>query len=437
MTRVRTLSAGAAILIGLTAGCALTRQGSQNSAPSAPSAPASPVSKASPAAEIVSHSELYKNSADAGRDILEELSAPIAPSFKNRTVGPITQVSFSRVGGDNDVDVSPVEDLVAFSSDRHSQDRNIYTKTITGSVVTQKTSDGFDEIQPSFSPDGSRIAFASNRNGNYDIWVIETKSTGAAVQVTFGDEDDLHPSWMPDGETIAYSSYSSRTGDWAIMLANTGTGDVRDLGNGKFPEVSPDGSKILFQRARQRDGNWYSVWTMNIDGSEQTEIISSPDWAAINPTWSPDGQFLAFATVNKSPEAKMEERVWRGDDIYVIGTNGREMIQVTADVQPDWAPCWSRRDGRLYFVSERNGFRNIWSVKPPVSCATIPSGAGPGPAATASAAPASPVSPAPVAPVASTATATPAAPVAPAAPLAFISDPLMAYAPVPRLTRPR
>ena len=42
------------------------------------------------------------------------------------------------------------------------------------------------------------------------------------------------------------------------------------------------------------------------------------------------------------------------------------MMQLTADSQPDWEPCWSQRDGRIYFVSERNGFRNIWSIRPPV-----------------------------------------------------------------------
>ena len=105
---------------------------------------------------------------------------------------------------------------------------------------------------------------------------------------------------------------------------------------------------------------------MNLDGTEQTEIITSADWAAINPCWSPDGQFIAFATVNKSPQSKIEDRIWQGDDIYVIGVNGRGLIQVTADNQPDWQPRWSARDGRIYFVSERNGFRNIWSVRPPV-----------------------------------------------------------------------
>ena len=150
-------------------------------------------------------------------------------------------------------------------------------------------------------------------------------------------------------------------------MSELNSGTVKDIAWGKFPQVSPDGARILFQRARNRAGFWYSIWTMNTDGTDQTEIIASADWAAINPCWAPDGRYIAFATVYKSPEAKLEERVWRGDDIFVVGVDGRALLQVTADPQPAWSPCWSSRDDRIYFVSERNGFRNIWSIRPPFS----------------------------------------------------------------------
>lgn len=364
MARITTIFILLALVAGLQTGCTWHGKsgGCENARmESKPVPPAEPASQ--PGDDTIARGKLYKSSTDDG---LEAIEAPPGPIFKNRSFGELTQVTFTRVGGDDGVAVSPTEDLIAFASDRHTRYHNIYVKTVAGAVVTQKTSASFDEIQPAFSPDGRKIAYASNRNGNYDVWIIDAHANGAAVQVTFGDEDDLHPSWMPDGNSIIYSSYSTRTGDWAIMQTFIKTGEVRDLGPGKFPTVSPDGKKILFQRARQRDGFWYSIWTMNTDGTEQTEIVVSADWAAINPCWSPDGQFIAFATVNKSPEARLEDRVWRGDDIYVVSANGRELVQITADTAPDWEPTWSGRDGRIYFVSERNGFRNIWSVKPPV-----------------------------------------------------------------------
>ncbi len=296
--------------------------------------------------------------------------------YINRTAGVLTQVTSTRVGGDNSVDASPIEDMVAFSSDRHGAYSNIYTKRTAGKTITQKTFEPFDEVQPAFSPDGGRIAFSSNKGGSYDIWIIETHSNGSAIQVTFGPENEVHPSWTPDGRAVVYSRRSMLTGEWDIMLTDLATGEVRDIGRGKFPEVSPDGTRILFQRARKREGYWYSIWTMNIDGTDQTEIIASADWAAINPCWSPDGQFIAFASVHKSPQAKFEERVWRADDIFVVATNGRGLQQVTDDPEAAWDPCWSAKDGRLYFISERDGSRNVWSIKSPVfEVASRPRGA--------------------------------------------------------------
>lgn len=319
--------------------------------------------------------ESYTASIAHGQEVIADILAPMPPRYKSRTAGECIQVTFTNVGGDNSVDASPVDDLIVFSSDRHGEDYNIYVKSASGKTITQKTFAPFKEIQPRFSPDGTQIAFASQRSGNFDIWVIDAHTNGTAVQVTFTGQDELHPSWTPDGRKLVYSALSTRSGEWNIMLTDLDSGEVRELGSGKFPEVSPDGSKILFQRARKRDGFWYSIWTMNLDGTAQTEIVASADWAAINPSWSPDGQFIVFASVYKSPEAKFEERIWRGDDIYVVNTNGRGLQQVTMDTEPAWEPCWSKHDGRIYFVSERNGFRNIWSVKPPVYSVASTSGA--------------------------------------------------------------
>jgi len=378
MVRLATVFVAVAFVLALAIGCMTEpkvapakppqpkAKAQAKAGPSPTAAPVAPAASPRPGSDMVAKSERYKASTGAGRDVIRDLNSPIAPVYKSRTFGELTQVTFTRVGGDTDVDVSPTEDLIAFSSDRHAKNHNVYVKSSAGTVITQKTFGPFDCIQPVFSPDGARVAYASNKNGNYDIWIVETHANGSAVQVTFGDEDDMHPSWAPDGVNLVYCSYSSRTAEWSVMQSNVRTGELRDLGPGKFPSVSPDGTKILFQRARERDGFWCSIWTMNTDGTNQTEIVSSADWAAINPCWSPDGQFIAFATVNKSPEAKLEERIWRGDGIYVVATNGRELIQVTYDTAPDWEPSWSPRDGRIYFVSERNGFRNIWNVKSPV-----------------------------------------------------------------------
>ena len=75
----------------------------------------------------------------------------------------------------------------------------------------------YDEISPSWSPDGKSIAFVSrrrpepDRTDNYDIYVVEARSGAEPRQVTTypgGDGDPgwggRGPAWSPDGKSLAY-----------------------------------------------------------------------------------------------------------------------------------------------------------------------------------------------------------------------------------------
>ncbi len=45
---------------------------------------------------------------------------------------------------------------------------------------TRLTSNAVSDLEPNWSPDGSRIAFVSNRDGNYEIYVMNADGTGQA-----------------------------------------------------------------------------------------------------------------------------------------------------------------------------------------------------------------------------------------------------------------
>jgi len=274
----------------------------------------------------------------------------------------IQQHSFSTVGEDADPDISRDGTQLVFASKAHSPYWNIYIKPVNGRVMTQKTDTQDNDIQPKLSPDGKHVAFASDRNGNYDIFVIGAQISGSIRQVTNSTDDEISPSWSPDGKEVVYCSLSAMSQQWELWKINLETQAKTNLGPGFLPEWGPAGD-IVFQRARTRDGMLFSIWTMGKDGSRPTEIISSRDWAAINPAWSPLGDRLVFATVRKSPVAVIENRLTRGDDIWMIKNDGTGLVQITRHAQPDWNPVWGA-DNRIYFTSERNGQKNIWSVEP-------------------------------------------------------------------------
>ncbi len=91
-----------------------------------------------------------------------------------KSFGPTTEISFETSEGTwMNVDVSPDGETIVFDLLG-----DIYTIPITGGAATRITSGPAFNIQPRFSPDGSKIAYISDRGGNNNIWVMDSDGTG-------------------------------------------------------------------------------------------------------------------------------------------------------------------------------------------------------------------------------------------------------------------
>jgi TolB protein len=277
----------------------------------------------------------------------------------------IRQITFTGEGLDFDPVVSPNGRDVVFASTRHRPTADIYLKTTDGTSVTQLTSDPAHDVMPSVSPDGRRIAFASNRNGSWDIYVMNIEG-GQAVQVTSDTAHELHPTWAPDGRTLAFCRLGEVSDRWEIWTVDLDRPSrLKFLTLGLFPEWQPDGNKILFQRSRDRGDRFFSVWTVDILDGEAiapTEIAQSNVAAIINPSWSADGSFVAFATVF-DPPAPNSTRKPEFADIWIQSLDGASRSNLTGgwfvNVMPTWGP-----NNTIFFVSDRSGVDNIWSIGP-------------------------------------------------------------------------
>ncbi len=302
-------------------------------------------------------------------DLLDGAGAPPMVFDSATFYQDLKRHTFTDVGVDAQLDVSRDGTMLAYSSTGLSQNHCIFVKKLEGLAASQKTPSSSSAMYPRLSPDGRFIAFASNRNGNWDIWIVDAERNGAACQVTDGNEDEIQPAWSPDGKKIAYSA-RNRVGDWELRVADPSTGVQSTLGPGMFPAWSPVAdakhpcfNKIVFQRPRQRGDNWFGIWMVDANGGGLLEVHASASYAAINPSWSPDGAMIAFATVYCSPAAKFEQRRFDGDDIWVIRSDGTGLAQLTSEPSAEWYPCWSA-DGRIYFIARREGAQNIWSATP-------------------------------------------------------------------------
>lgn len=278
--------------------------------------------------------------------------------------GNIAQVSFATEGACFDPDIDGTGTLLVFASTMHRETSDLYTKSTTGKTVTQLTRDPADDIQPAISPDGGHVAFASNRAGSWDIYVMSIGG-GKTVKITSDRDHELHPSWSPDGQMLAYCKFGSQSQRWEIWVVDWQQPSVQQfLGYGLFPEWCPDvaRSKILFQRARQRGSRYHTIWTMDYVNGEAmypTEIASAANAAVINPSWSPGGDRIVFVTILE-PDAEPNTRPAQSD-VWMIKLDGTARTNLTNGQFANFQPVWGA-DGKVYFVSDRSGVDNVWSV---------------------------------------------------------------------------
>lgn len=108
------------------------------------------------------------------------------------------------------------------------------------------------------------------------------------------------------------------------------------------PTWSPDGKLVAFASDRD-DAAGLNIYVMNADGSDQ-HALTNHEGYALSPSWSPDGKKLVFHT---NWEVKFQ--------LYTVDLEGGEPQKLFDFPANAYMPDWSPDGSQVAFVGDRDG----------------------------------------------------------------------------------
>lgn len=114
--------------------------------------------------------------------------------------------------------------------------------------------------------------------------------------------------------------------------------------------TSPLWGQIAFHSKRT---GTYQIYTMNADGSNQTQLTFSEDRAAY-PIWSPNGKQIVFSVLVGENFDKKNGRLVMDQEVFVMDADGTNQRNLSNNPEYDSFPDWSPDGEQIVFVSSRS-----------------------------------------------------------------------------------
>jgi len=220
------------------------------------------------------------------------------------------------------------------------------------------TAPGTVDVEPEWSPDGTRVAFTRSQLNDEGVEtgsvIMLVDEAGQEREIPLGSGYHYSPTWAPDGATIAYVEspgriYTVRL-DGSQRMQLTDEPEYADLSE-LDPSWSPDGSMIAYTHIEydpKTESHLQSVYLINSDGTG-AHALTDPELMASEPNWSPDRTQITFTS----------ERGQYGD-VYVIDVDGTGLRRLTEDVSPSGGAVWSPDGTKIAFSGVRGGTAGLY-----------------------------------------------------------------------------
>jgi hypothetical protein len=238
-----------------------------------------------------------------------------------------------------------------------------------GHLLIDDKNSGKMNIAPSVSPDGKYIAFLSEKNlFTIDLYLADAK-TGEIIKKLTSKVANSHidefnfiesaGTWAPDGKRFAFSVFNR--GRNRMLVVEVPSGNIlNDISMGKAEQFSnlswsPDGKQIVFQGLSEGQGDLY---TYNFE-TKTVKQLTNDKYSDYQPSFSRDGKKVIFTSDRTTYDQSLSQEITFNLAEYDLATGKVTDIKVFNGAN-NLNPQYSSDGSQVYFLSNRDGFRNMY-----------------------------------------------------------------------------
>ncbi|TXF91349.1 hypothetical protein FUA23_01235 [Neolewinella aurantiaca] len=247
-----------------------------------------------------------------------------------------------------------------------TEDRNVGRELISAA----EKNGGRINIAPEISPNGKYLIFLSERDlFNIDLFLADARS-GKIIRKIRSNKVSSHidelsyiensGTWSPDSRQFAYTFVGKGKTGLAIADVRKGqaTRTIFPEGVPAFtdPAWSPDGKSIVVSGLVDGYSDLFSIDLR----SERVTRLTNDRFSESHPHWGTDGETIFYSTDRVGMKTKNRPHGALRFNLASLNVNTGASTDLDLFPGADNLNPVQARDGRLYFLSNRDGFRNIY-----------------------------------------------------------------------------
>jgi Tol biopolymer transport system component len=240
-----------------------------------------------------------------------------------------------------------------------------------GRVLISEKNAGELNVAPALSPDGTQVVFFSEKDlFSIDLFVADV-ATGRVRRKLIETASDPHfdslqfinsaGDWDATGRRFVFGGI--RKGKPVLVILDPATGNrereipFEDLGEITDPTFSPDGQKVAFSAVV---GGVTDLYVYDLRGGALRRLTNDA-FADLQPAWSPDGRTIAFVTDRFS--SRLEGLTIGNYRLAAMDpTSGDIRALPSFEEGKNIDPEWSEDGASVFFISDRTGISNVYRL---------------------------------------------------------------------------